>query len=108
MMPKTGFVVVPVLPPHPLPDGTMARSALIGRTLEGVLVAYANVCRHLAIPLDYGDGEVMDDDKVHLVCHHHGAVFRPGDGECVVGPCYGDKLWPLSIREEAGQVSLVL
>ena len=108
MLPKRGVVVVPVLPPWLLPDGTKARSAIVGRAATGALVAYANVCKHLAIPLDLSDGEVMDDERVHLVCHHHGAVFRIEDGECIVGPCYEEKLWVFGIREHGGEAVLVL
>ena len=107
-LPQLGFVAVPVLPPYVLPDGTTARGALVGR-LDGRLVAYANVCRHLAISLDLGDGNVMDDDRVHLRCHHHGAVFEPSAGRCVVGPCHGRQLWPWTLEQDAdGQAWLLV
>lgn len=100
--------MVPLLPPYRLSDGTTARSALIGR-VDGELKAYANVCRHLAIPLDLGDGEVMDEEGDELVCHHHGARFAPRDGSCVYGPCLGAGLWPLAIELDAlGDASLRL
>lgn len=106
-MPSRGFVVVPVLPPAPLPDGTKARSALVGRA-AGKLVAYANVCRHLAISLDLGDGVVSDEDD-ELVCHHHGARFEPSTGLCVYGPCIDESLfaWRVDI-DLAGDAWLVL
>jgi nitrite reductase/ring-hydroxylating ferredoxin subunit len=107
-LPRRGFVAVPVLPAHRLPDGTVARGALIGRSGEA-LVAYANVCRHLAITLDVGDGDVLDTDGIHLRCHHHGAVFRPADGLCTVGPCQGMRLWPWSVEIDAdGEASLIV
>ena len=105
-LPREGFVVVPVLPPHQLPDGTRARSALVGR-VNGELRAFANVCRHLAIPLDLGDGDVMDGDQ--LRCHHHGAVFEVTEGRCVVGPCLGMRLWPWSVEVDAlGDATLLV
>lgn len=106
-LPRRGFVVVPVLPPHRLPDGTQARSAVVG-LVDGRWVAYANVCRHLAIPLDMGDGDVMDPDRHTLVCHHHGAVFEGASGECTVGPCYREFLWRWEIVVENGEASLVV
>jgi nitrite reductase/ring-hydroxylating ferredoxin subunit len=105
-LPSRGFIVVPVLPPHRLPDSTVARSALVGR-VGGELRAYANVCRHLAISLDLGDGAVMDGDD--LRCHHHGAIFEPTEGRCVVGPCLGMRLWPWSVEVDAlGDATLVV
>lgn len=106
-LPRRSFVVVPIVPPLPLEDGTRARSALVG-FWGGKLRAYANLCRHLAIPLDYGDGEVMDPDGEELMCHHHGASFDPLTGMCTMGPCFGDALFPIEIREADGQAVLVL
>ena len=106
-LPKRGFVVVPILVPYKLPDGTQARSALVG-FVDGRYVAFANVCRHLAIQLDLGDGEVMDDENHQIVCHHHGAIFEPDTGECVVGPCHGDWLWRWRVEIEGGEATLVI
>ena len=107
-LPRQGFVVVPVLPGFKLADGTVARSALVGRS-GGRLLAFANVCRHLAIPLDLGDGEVMDDERQQIVCHHHGAIFDPVTGECVVGPCYREFLWRWEVEIDAlGDATLVI
>jgi nitrite reductase/ring-hydroxylating ferredoxin subunit len=39
----------------------------------------------------------------HILCSGHGALFRLS-GECVAGPCLGDRLreWPVEVR--AGEV----
>lgn len=102
------FVSVPVWPPHPVDRNVLARSAIVGRH-EGELIAYANVCRHHAIPLDLaGDGNVMTDDRTLLLCHHHGALFEPGTGMCIAGPCVGERLWPLHMQTVRGRAELVL
>ena len=101
-------MVVPIWPSHALPDGTIARSALIGRS-DGAIVAYANVCRHLAVPLDYGDGDVTDEDGEDLRCRHHGAVFAAASGQCVVGPCQGRSLWRFTVEVDgAGDATLLV
>ena len=41
----------------------------------------------------------MTDDRRHLLCHAHGAIYRPSDGLCVSGPCVGASL----LRIEATQ-----
>lgn len=106
-LPRRGFVTLPIVPAHRLPDGTRAAGAILGR-IDGRLVAYANVCRHLAVPLDYGDGDVTDPDGAALVCHHHGATFDPRNGECTVGPCFREFLWRFRVIEEDGDAVLVV
>ena len=116
--PTGGFIRVELgrlvsLPPH----GVRARSALVGRA-EGRVVAYANVCQHNPAPLDLerpADATAkgvrsapMADDGHHLMCQSHGAMYRPSDGLCVLGPCYGQKLFPLGVEESDGAVVLLL
>lgn len=106
-LPRRGFVALPIFPSHRLPDGTKAAGAIVGR-VDGMLVAYANVCRHLAVPLDHNDGEVTDEDGDVLVCHHHGATFDPRNGECTVGPCFREFLWRFRIYESPDDAVLVV
>jgi nitrite reductase/ring-hydroxylating ferredoxin subunit len=76
--------------------GGRDREAILLKTEEGYL-SYLNRCRHLAVPLDWGDGEVMDDSGKLFLCRTHGALFRPKDGFCVSGPCQGLSLFPIDI-----------
>jgi len=41
-----------------------------------------------------------------LVCSTHGALFEPGTGYCVAGPCRGASLERLDVRERDGRVVL--
>ncbi len=106
-LPRRGFVTLPIVPAHRLPDGTRAAGAILGR-VDGKLVAFANVCRHLAIPLDYGDGDVTDGDDDSLICHHHGARFDPRDGECTAGPCHREFLWRFRVVEGVDEATLIV
>lgn len=69
---------------------------------RGALHAFVNRCRHLSLPLDFGDGRFFDDDADALVCCHHGARYRPDDGTCVAGPCVGKALTRLELEERDG------
>lgn len=84
-----------------LAEGTSFTSVLVGR-VAGRLVGWVNVCRHQAIPLDARAGDedagVMTDDRRHLLCHAHGAIYRPSDGVCVSGPCTGAALLPIEVE----------
>ena len=71
---------------------------VVGR-VQGQWRAFANVCRHRALPLDLGASSPMSDDGRHLLCHQHGALYRPDDGLCVVGPCAGERLSPVAVSE---------
>lgn len=76
-LPLTGFVFL---------DGTTPK-------------AYLNQCPHMGIELNWTPGRFMDTDNLFLQCSTHGALFKPRNGECIAGPCQGDALTALDIRE---------
>ena len=69
----------------------------------GEIVAYQDLCRHLPVFLDASE-RFLSDDKRHLVCMTHGALYRISDGMCVEGPCEGLALHALPLRMEEGQI----
>jgi nitrite reductase/ring-hydroxylating ferredoxin subunit len=42
------------------------------------------------------------------VCHSHGALYRPADGRCVLGPCYGQHLFALDVEVAGDSVAIVV
>jgi nitrite reductase/ring-hydroxylating ferredoxin subunit len=68
--------------------------------------AYVNRCPHAGSELDWEPGRFFDETGLYLICSTHGALFEPGTGRCVAGPCRGACLEPLAIRERDGQVVL--
>jgi nitrite reductase/ring-hydroxylating ferredoxin subunit len=64
----------------------------------GKVVAYENVCRHIPISLDYGDGRFFNAEQSHFVCRTHGATYEPLTGLCIAGPCAGAALKPLTVE----------
>jgi nitrite reductase/ring-hydroxylating ferredoxin subunit len=83
------------------------RSLLVGRA-GGALRAYSNVCAHQAVPLDVGTDSPMAQDGYHLLCHQHGALYRPTDGRCVSGPCKGDKLASVVVVDHGDTITVEL
>jgi len=73
----------------------------------GAVRAYVNRCPHLGTELDWQPGEFFDVAGLYLVCSTHGAMFEPGTGYCVAGPCRGASLERLQARECDGRVLLV-
>jgi nitrite reductase/ring-hydroxylating ferredoxin subunit len=101
------FVRVALPGPVWLPDGNLATSVLVGR-VGAALVAYANVCRHQPAPLDLGGASLLAPDRMHLICHSHGALYRPFDGLCVAGPCAGQSLFAARIVTVEDSVAIEL
>lgn len=100
--------------PRPLDFGhERARQAFVG-CIEGTWRAWANVCRHRQVPLDLNappqSGSVrvapIAEDGFHLVCHSHGALYRPDDGTCISGPCPDAKLHAIAVVAEGEGVAL--
>ena len=84
-----------------------------GEKLEGFVLrfrgkfyAYLNRCRHVALPLDWGDDDFFTDDKKFLICRNHGAVYEPSTGLCVDGPCSGQSLERIEIEVKNGKISI--
>lgn len=74
---------------------------------QGALRAYENKCKHLPIPLDYGDGEFWFDAIDRIVCKTHGATYEPDTGYCDDGPCEGASLTRFDIEMD-GDDAVVL
>lgn len=83
-LPRTGFVFL---------DGTTPK-------------AYLNQCPHMGVELNWMPGRFMDIDNLFLQCSTHGALFKLGDGECIAGPCQGDVLTALDLREIEGTLEV--
>ena len=73
----------------------------------GVVRAFVNRCPHAGSELDWNPGEFFDETGLYLICSTHGALFEPGNGYCVAGPCRGASLEPLGVGERDGQVILL-
>ena len=73
----------------------------------GTVRAFVNRCPHAGTELDWNPGEFFDETQLYLMCATHGALFEPGTGFCVAGPCRGASLEPLAVGERDGQVMLL-
>ena len=62
---------------------------------------YVNSCPHIGLPLDPAPHRFLDAKRSAIVCSAHGARFRIGDGECISGPCYGERLEAVPARVDA-------
>ncbi len=70
----------------------------------GSVFVYVNSCPHLGVPLDWVPHRFLTADQRRIMCATHGAEFRIADGECLHGPCLGDRLEAIMIEIKDGVV----
>ena len=64
---------------------------------DGAFFAYQNICPHLKVELEFLENQFLDQDGEYIQCSTHGALFEVESGECISGPCIGDKLEKVNI-----------
>ena len=94
-------------------SGVRFEVALGGRTepafvvrYDGTPRAYVNRCAHVPMELDWQPGSFFDADGLYLICATHGAMYDPASGACAGGPCRGQGLQPVAVREADGRIFL--
>ena len=84
-----------------------APGGLVGLLLVrrgGAARVYANVCPHLGVALDRVPGRFLAPGGADLRCGTHGAAFSADTGECLDGPCRGDRLTAIDAVVADGMV----
>ncbi|HEY0101856.1 MAG TPA: Rieske (2Fe-2S) protein [Brevundimonas sp.] len=68
---------------------------------NGVVSGYVDRCPHQGFPLAIELDRYLIPDGSLILCGWHGAVFEPGSGLCVGGPCAGARLtpWPVTVSD---------
>jgi len=98
-----------------LPDGGFLEvEALLDGDAESLVLyrqgdevrAWLNVCPHAGRRLDWAPGQFLKSAQGHLVCAAHGASFELQHGDCVAGPCRGDRLRAVAVSVAAGEIRL--
>jgi nitrite reductase/ring-hydroxylating ferredoxin subunit len=72
----------------------------------GALFIYHNRCPHTGESLDPMGGSVASTDGLLLQCQRHAAQFVSDTGECVAGPCQGERLEPVAFTLSNGDIYL--
>ena len=78
----------------------IAEEKLFAVRKDGQLYAYRNRCPHRGIPLEWLPDQFLDHSASMIQCATHGALFLIESGECVAGPCAGQSLQILAVRED--------
>ncbi len=72
--------------------------------IGGAVAGWVDRCPHAGMPLAIVPGRYLTREGDLILCASHGALFRPGDGRCVGGPCAGQSLTPWPVRLEGDQI----
>jgi nitrite reductase/ring-hydroxylating ferredoxin subunit len=79
------------------PDGAGHDTLFVVRH-GGMLRAYRDACPHFGdTPMAWRKDAYLNGDGTRIVCHAHGAQFDIASGECLLGPCLGQRLTPVEI-----------
>jgi nitrite reductase/ring-hydroxylating ferredoxin subunit len=70
----------------------------------GRYFAFENHCPHTGAPLNWQPGQFLDMENRHIQCSIHGALFLIDNGYCLWGPCQGQSLIPLQVKQEGNRV----
>jgi len=98
-----------------LPDGGFLEvEAMLDGDAESLVLyrqgdqvrGWLNVCPHAGRRLDWAPGQFLKSAAGYLVCAAHGASFELEHGNCVAGPCRGDRLRAVALTVSDGQVRL--
>lgn len=73
---------------------------------NGVVYGFVNQCAHVPVELDWDEGDFFDLTKNYLICATHGAHYHPQTGYCVMGPCKGRSLKPITVSEQDEHIYL--
>ena len=90
-------------------DG-LRRKVIVMRR-KGVLYGWLDSCPHYSTgtPMAWKSDAYLNGDGTHLACHSHGALFDIETGECVFGPCLGQKLTAVDIAvSDAGEIFVAI
>lgn len=71
---------------------------------RGSLFIYQNRCPHVGLPLNWMPDQFLDVDRELIQCSSHGALFRIDNGQCVSGPCPGQRLRAIEFVEVEGKI----
>ena len=80
--------------------------AVIAVIKEGQLYLYRNSCPHRGINLEWMPDQFLDADRQLIQCATHGALFLIDNGQCVQGPCLGQRLEAIPYQLDGEQVLL--
>ena len=76
---------------------------------DGRVFCYINSCPHWPqATLPWKKDAYLDSTKKWIMCYGHGALFTIDQGLCVEGPCFGERLTAIPLRQRLGMMEIYL
>lgn len=72
----------------------------------GTLFLYENCCPHTRETMDPDGGSLTAGNGLLIECQRHAAQFIAETGECVSGPCLGERLTAIPFTLSEGAIYL--
>ncbi len=72
------------------------------------IFCYYNICPHMGVNLDWVPDQFLDSSAQLIQCATHGALFQIEDGQCIAGPCQGQKLSPVKVNRDEDYFEILL
>lgn len=73
---------------------------------DGRFFAYIDSCPHTGAPLEWQQDQFLDLDGELIQCAIHDARFLIESGDCIAGPCQGERLEALPLLIENDKIYL--
>jgi nitrite reductase/ring-hydroxylating ferredoxin subunit len=70
------------------------------------LSMFKNSCPHRGIRLEWQPDTFLDVEKQFIQCATHGALFTINSGECIAGPCPGERLEAIAFTIVDGMIRI--
>ncbi len=77
---------------------TLEEQSVFAVKKDGIIHVFKNQCPHLNIELEWQPDQFLDSENYFIQCATHGALFDADSGECVSGPCLGQRLQKLESK----------
>jgi nitrite reductase/ring-hydroxylating ferredoxin subunit len=88
-------------------QGEVESCPLVVVRWDDTVYGYINHCPHMPTQLDgRSAGSFFNQERSHLMCERHGALFEVDTGLCLDGPCEGKGLTPLTLAVIDGSVCI--
>ncbi|WP_433910675.1 Rieske (2Fe-2S) protein [Sphingomonas yabuuchiae] len=65
---------------------------------------YVDRCPHMGLPLAQQLDAYLTPNGDRIACSWHGAIFDVADGQCLGGPCMGQRLTPWPVTVSGGAI----